>query len=1208
MGDQYKTKRQLIKELEELRQQNAQLKMLEIERTRSDMVLQGRAETPNSLYENELIAMYITSIETGRPLDANNKGVHFAGYSSKEKFLAEFVSVNYHTHPEKRKELINELRLKGDVYKKEHEFVKRDGTSLWVELYAKIHPEKGWIESALIDISERKQLENALKKSQEELEKKVAERTAALRLANEQLKEAKDHLENVIESSLDSIVVCDINGYTTKINPSFLQLLGLRKEEVIGKHMVEFGPMEKGSYTSTTGQPVQIDEKYFEKRKRMYHKLLEVGKVRNWESYLINKDKKVVFVEYNIVFLHNKEGEVTGAIGIIRDITKRKQSEDEIRQNKDFLENIFKTSVDGIMVSDSNGFITMANTATEKMVGHFHDELIGKHFVELLPKGIQNKEKGKNYQERLVKEVSIRGVEFVWVRKDGSLFDVEINSSLLKNNEDTITGVVAIIRDITERKKAEKTIEEGKKFLERVIESSMDGLAITDDKGHIMSFNPALEKMCQFRRKELIGKHISILTIDDKDLRNSILEKTRELFEKGFAKFEAVNKTKDGTHINVACHNSLIKDARGNIIAGVSIIRNITDQKLAEEELRKFKTIADRANYGVAIVDTEGNHTYTNEAFMQMHGYTGDEVIDKNLSIFYNEAQKKRLRELNKPLFDKGYFVAEEVWHKRRDGTTFPTLMSATIIRDEEDNPQFLATTILDITEKKRAEKEITETKDFLENIFKTSVDGILVSDNKGCITMANESLEKILGYTKDELQGKYTVELLPRGSMYEERGKELISILYEKSIVTSFDITWVRKDGSFIDVELNISLLRDSEGTIIGSVGAIRDITNRKRAEEKIREASDYLDNIIESSLDVVVASDSRGYITRVNKAFFELTGYREKEVIGKHITEFIPYEDGTYESTTGEMVEIKEFFSDTLEVIEKKLFAEGEITNWETYYLRKDGKVVPVETNIAYLYNEEGDTIGSVGVNRDISERKRSGRKIAEYQNELRSFASQLTLNEEKERQKFATYLHDQIGQELFAIKIKLELLKDSLSSDKDVKIISDISNSLIHTIDNTRSLTFDLSPPILYQFGLEAALEWLTEQIGEQYGIKVAFENDEQEKELSNDIKILLFQAIRELLTNVAKHAQAQNAKVSVQRDNSHMRVCVEDDGVGFTPPSESSPKESNQGFGLFSIKERLDHLGGQFDIESQPGRGTRATLLAPLKGMKESLNGK
>jgi signal transduction histidine kinase len=211
-------------------------------------------------------------------------------------------------------------------------------------------------------------------------------------------------------------------------------------------------------------------------------------------------------------------------------------------------------------------------------------------------------------------------------------------------------------------------------------------------------------------------------------------------------------------------------------------------------------------------------------------------------------------------------------------------------------------------------------------------------------------------------------------------------------------------------------------------------------------------------------------------------------------------------------------------------------------------------------------------------------------------------MTLTEEKERKRFAEYLHDQIGQPLCSLRFKLETLGKRVSFndpdedlDKSFKIIDQI-------IKDTRSLTFDLSPPILYQLGLEAALEWLTEQTSEQYGIMVAFENNEQEKALKDDLKIFLFQAVRELLTNVAKHARAQNAKVSIQRDDSHIRVCVEDDGVGLTSLERHFSSNSKGGFGLFSIEERLDHLGGHFEIESKPGCGTRAIMVAPLKDEK------
>jgi len=135
-----------------------------------------------------------------------------------------------------------------------------------------------------------------------------------------------------------------------------------------------------------------------------------------------------------------------------------------------------------------------------------------------------------------------------------------------------------------------------------------------------------------------------------------------------------------------------------------------------------------------------------------------------------------------------------------------------------------------------------------------------------------------------------------------------------------------------------------------------------------------------------------------------------------------------------------------------------------------------------------------------------------------------------------------------------------------------------------------------------GLEAALEWLVEQMKEEYGIMASFEGDKQPKPLKDDILILLFQVVRELLINVVKHAQARKVKVSTLRDDNHIRIQVEDDGVGFTNSKIGSFSGKNNCFGLFSIKERLGHLGGHLEIESKPSPGTRITLVAPLNSKK------
>jgi signal transduction histidine kinase len=223
----------------------------------------------------------------------------------------------------------------------------------------------------------------------------------------------------------------------------------------------------------------------------------------------------------------------------------------------------------------------------------------------------------------------------------------------------------------------------------------------------------------------------------------------------------------------------------------------------------------------------------------------------------------------------------------------------------------------------------------------------------------------------------------------------------------------------------------------------------------------------------------------------------------------------------------------------------------------------------------------------------------QLQQYQNQLRSLASQLSLAEERERRRIAIDLHDRVGQLLAVAKINLGRLKQELQKTPLVDLVNDVSGFMEQAIQETRSLTFQISPPILYELGLTAALEHLVEQLQEQHGIFGTYADDGQAKALSEDTRILLFRAAGELLVNVAKHSGARSVSVTSRREDDNIIVCIEDDGIGFDPGVSAFRSGRNHGFGLFSIRERLGHIGGRLIIESQPGNGARVTLMAPLK---------
>lgn len=242
------------------------------------------------------------------------------------------------------------------------------------------------------------------------------------------------------------------------------------------------------------------------------------------------------------------------------------------------------------------------------------------------------------------------------------------------------------------------------------------------------------------------------------------------------------------------------------------------------------------------------------------------------------------------------------------------------------------------------------------------------------------------------------------------------------------------------------------------------------------------------------------------------------------------------------------------------------------------------------------------------EVRERRRAEGQILAYQERLRSAGAELSNAEERQRRQIAATLHDAIGHRLAVAVMKLRgILDDDLGDGRTNRRAPEVARAcelVEQAIGQTRSLTLQLSPPILYELGLGPAVEWLADQVQAETGLLVTVDDDGHPKPADDQIRPLLFSAIRELLVNVAKHARARTARIELARDGEYLRVSVSDDGVGLgAPAAEASatappPPGSSAGFGLFNIRERFDHLGGSFELTSGQGGGCRVTLRAPL----------
>lgn len=335
----------------------------------------------------------------------------------------------------------------------------------------------------------------------------------------------------------------------------------------------------------------------------------------------------------------------------------------------------------------------------------------------------------------------------------------------------------------------------------------------------------------------------------------------------------------------------------------------------------------------------------------------------------------------------------------------------------------------------------------------------------------------------------------------------------------------------------------------------------------------------LLENLPQKIFLKDTNSVYVSCNENYAKDLKIKAEEIVGKTDYDFFPKE-----------------LAEKYRADDKRVMSSGKTEDINEKYVQR-GKEVFVHTVKTLVKDEAGNVIGILGILWDITAQRQAQKRLLDYQKRLRDLTSEMSLTEERERRRLAIELHDQITQKMILFKINLGTLREEELPPELAGPLDEIYQHLDQIIWDTRSLTFDLSSPTLYELGLEAAIrEWLYDEIQQKHGIHTEFEDDGQPKPLDDDVRAVLYRAVRELLVNVVKHAQAQKVKVSIGKDNNNVRIVVADDGIGFV----SSPQLNKAGgFGLFSIREGLNYLGGSIEIGSKPSQETHITLIAPIK---------
>ena len=478
-----------------------------------------------------------------------------------------------------------------------------------------------------------------------------------------------------------------------------------------------------------------------------------------------------------------------------------------------------------------------------------------------------------------------------------------------------------------------------------------------------------------------------------------------------------------------------------------------------------------------------------------------------------------------------------------------------------------------DIAERKRAEDALKESEEKYRTILENIEDGYFEVDIAGNLTFFNDSLCRMLGYSKDEMIGmdnrKYTDQENAK-KLYQAFNK----VYRTGGPIKGFGWEVFAKDGTKLFGEVSVSLIRDSKGQSIGFRGIARDITERKRAEEALRAAQRYNRSLIEASPDPLVTISSEGKVTDVNRATELVTGLSRQELIGS---------------------DFSEYFTDPAKAKEgyQQVFTEGSVRDYPLAIRHTSGKVTDVLYNAVVYRNEAGEVQGVFAAARDITEHKRTEEALRESEKRLRFLSSQLLVAQEKERRLAAQEIHDSLGASLAATKFKLESALNEMGDDNpQTRVALESVIPIIQgTIEEARRIQMALRPSMLDDLGILATINWFCRQFESTYShIRTRKEINIEESEVPDSLKTVIFRVLQEAMNNIAKHSKADRINLWLRKMDGAIELGIQDNGEGFDPEEALARIGTNRGLGLSSMRERAELSGGFFSIESSKGSGT------------------
>lgn len=464
--------------------------------------------------------------------------------------------------------------------------------------------------------------------------------------------------------------------------------------------------------------------------------------------------------------------------------------------------------------------------------------------------------------------------------------------------------------------------------------------------------------------------------------------------------------------------------------------------------------------------------------------------------------------------------------------------------------------------------------------LFENSYDAILMTSPDGRILDANPAACTLLGRTVDQL-----VKAGRKGVV--DRGDPRLAVALDERAgrgAWCAEFTMIHADGTKIPVEASSVIFRDEKGRRRTCM-IVRDLTGRRRAEEALRCSEARYRGVVEAQTEIISRILADGTFTFANEEYCRFFGRSADQLIGTRWQPVAVAED--------------------LPVIEeglRSLSRANPVVVIENRVCAGDGQVRWMQFVNHGRFDAQGHLVETLSVGRDVTGRREAENASIAHFAKLRTLAARIEGSVERERRRIAEGLHDHVGQVLALAGMRLGMLKIAPGDREALAVRREVRTCIDEAISFTRSLSAELHPPLLRQLGLAPTLRWLASEIERREGIRVTFRAGSPVPHPGEATGAFLFRAAQELSRNAIQHGRARRIDLSLRGGASSVRLRVRDDGVGFDvePGTSAAP---SRGFGLFSLAERAEEMGGRLEIRSAPGQGTLAVLVVPLEGRQE-----